>query len=258
MAQHGELLGTMVQHRVLGLCLAPLLLTHGDAEMRARAAAACAALVAPPHALAQLLAHGETCAVVLLLDERSGVRNAQAATVAHQLEQQLRSQIAERRQLRLLNAQMRGADVAAAAATSESSTAAANRVLHAALLCLRLNGPVQLTAPLLRLLLRGAMGEVATAERGAPEAERSAARLAVSRRHACACVLAYMLREQQRRFAAAAPSLGVLAAQALCGALAAEWPQHELADEFAAAAAPHVGFALEQIELAVHRFFFCY
>ena len=268
MATHGELLGTMVQHHVLSLCAAPLLLSHDEPEMRARAAAACVALASPPHALAQLLAHGETCAVVLLLDDgRRGDRGSRgddarpprsehATAVADQLEQRLVAQQHEASQRRLLMAQMRGAGAvaAAAAASEEGSAAAVERVLHAALLCLRLNGPVQLTSPLLRLLLRGAMGEVAAAERGAPEAERTAARLARGRRHACACVLAHLLREQQRRFAAAAPSLGVLAALALCGALEAEWPQHELADELAAATATHFGFAIEQLELAVHGF----
>lgn len=130
--------------------------------------------------------------------------------------------------------------------------------MHAALLLLRLGPCPPATSPdpqpAIRLLLRSALVETERDDGLAPAETQRRRR---GRRHASACVIAHMLRAERARrslLVLAAPPLGVLAAQALFSAMEAEWPNAEMADGVAAAAAPHFSFAVEQLELAVLRF----
>ena len=249
MSMHGELLMHCLQHDVLS-CLSLLLLTHADSGTRERAAQATLALVSPAQAFLPLISNGEGWVALQLLHRAH--RDAHTRGLSRQVEPLLREHYA--RQAPLLRSYLR-----------EHSATPGEQKLQATLILLRL-GPCPPAAspdpqPLLRLVLSHALVDVEHDCRHDVlhvDAEALAVRRARGRRHACACVIAHLLRAERARrslVAPVAPPLGVLAAQALFSAMEAEpWPNPEIANVLAAVAAPHLSFTIEQLELAMLGF----
>ena len=216
--------------------MSELVLSDAADDLRASAARAAVALVAPPQALLPLLAHGEICAAIRLIhhatchpSSTSHSRNSHAEAFARGAEPPLREHCARQawllRSLALLDADDGGAD--------------GGQQLYAMLALCRLTDAPEPECT--RQLMQHAL--VA----GGPDGRRE--------QHACACVLCHLLREhivQLESRNCSPPSLGLLGALALLRGIERDWPAMRIADDLADdGAPPHI--LVEQLDLATQQ-----
>ena len=219
--------------------MSDLILSVDDDDVRASAARAAVALVAPPQALLPLLAHGEICAAIRLIHHATcnpsstcHSRNAHAEAFARGAEPPLREHCARQAWLLRSRALLDAADDGAADGGQQ---------LYAMLALCRFTDATEPDCT--RRLMQCALG--ATSGPGGRHEQ-----------HACACVLCYLLRDRVTRIESrdgdSPPSLGLLGALALLGGIERDWPAMRITDDLADdGAAPHI--LVEQLALATQQ-----
>ncbi len=214
--------------------MSELVLSDADDDLRASAARAAVALVAPPQALLPLLAHGEICAAIRLIhhatchpSSTSHSRNSHAEAFARGAEPPLHEHCA--RQAWLLRSR---------ALLDAAAAADGGQRLYAMLALCRLTDAREPECT--RQLMQHALGA------GGPGGRRE--------QHACACVLCHLLREGVARIESrngSPPSLGLLGALALLRGIERDWPAMRIADDLADDGVPHM--LVEQLVLATQQ-----